>query len=288
VNNGMAALHIRTMTADDLDFAAQCAIDVGWQTTFRQDFEKKLAYDPNGCFVAEEDGERVGVCIGTSYGASGFIGDLIVVQAARQRGVGGRLLAHTIAYLESAGATSVFLDANLAAVPLYERTGFRKVCRSFRFNGIPNGSPDTRTRRMQAEDLESVLALDREAFGADRSFFLRRFWEGSPELGWVHETVEGITAFLLGKRTSERVWIGPWVVTDGDEGAASLLVMAGEAAGGLPVHLGVLESHLQALEIVRSLGITGQSAWLWRMVYGDLQELGLSRRCFGICSSALG
>ncbi len=288
MNTGTPSTQIRTMTPEDLDFAAQCAIDVGWQMTFRQDFEMKLAYDPHGCFIAEEDGERLGVCISTSYGASGFIGDLIVVQPARQRGMGGRLLAHTIAYLERAGATSIFLDANQAAVPLYERTGFRKICRSLRFSGIPKGRSGAGTRPMQSDDLESVCALDREAFGADRSFFLKNYFEGWPELGFVHESAGEIKDFLFGKRPFGRVWIGPWVVGDGNEGAASLLVRAGEAAGGLPIHLGVLESNSQAMEVVQSLGITVQSAWLWRMVYGESQELGLSRSCFGICSSALG
>ena len=59
----MTSLHIRTMDPPDLDFAAACTAAEGWLTETRQSFDGFYAYDPAGCFVAELDGKRVGICV---------------------------------------------------------------------------------------------------------------------------------------------------------------------------------------------------------------------------------
>ena len=75
------------------------------------------------------------------YGASGFVGELIVVKEKRGRGIGRQLLQHAIAYLHSRGVQNVLLDAPPAAVPLCERLGFRPVCRSLRFGWGQGANP---------------------------------------------------------------------------------------------------------------------------------------------------
>jgi len=126
---------IRPMQPSDLDFAAECTAREGWASETRQEFEGFLAYDLGGCFVAEVNGRRVGICIATPYVGFGFVGELIVAKAVRGHGIGRRLLEHSVQYLHDCGAQTVYLDGVLAAVSLYERVGFRRVCRSLRFHG---------------------------------------------------------------------------------------------------------------------------------------------------------
>ena len=128
-------LVIRVMQAADLDFAASLTAAEGWGSETRVELEGSFGYDPGGCLLAEEDAERIGMCVATPYGESGFVGELIVAPSARQRGVGRALLDHAINYLQGRGLASILLDGVPAAVPLYERAGFRRVCRSMRFGG---------------------------------------------------------------------------------------------------------------------------------------------------------
>ena len=127
------------MQKADLQFAAQCTSAEGWVSEDLTTLEGFFLNDPGGCLLAEADGQPIGICIATCYGSSGFIGELIVIPDVRGRGVGAALLNQAVRGLKERGVETVYLDGVLNAVPLYERNGFRKVCRSWRFSGIPKG-----------------------------------------------------------------------------------------------------------------------------------------------------
>lgn len=142
------------------------------QSETREVFTWALGFDPGGCFVAESEEARAGICVAPSYGATGFIGELIVRPGFRGRGLGQHLLDWAIDDLTRRSARAIFLDGVSRAVPLYERAGFRKVCRSLRFLGVLPAGVAPGTRPVEADDLPAIVALDREVFGTDRGFFL--------------------------------------------------------------------------------------------------------------------
>jgi len=189
-------LNIRPMQPSDLDFAAECTAREGWASETRQEFEAFLAYDPGGCFVAEVDGRPVGICVATPYAEFGFVGELIVAEAVRGRGIGRRLLEHAVQYLRDCGAQTIYLDGVLATVSLYERVGFRRVCRCLRFYGQVRAESHSHVRAMRAEDLDAVATLDRQAFGAHRRFFLEHRLALYPELCWILERERDIAGFI--------------------------------------------------------------------------------------------
>ena len=89
--------------------------------------------DPGLWFIAEADGEPVGILIATLDGSQGWVADLGVRDGWRRRGIGAALLMRAFAEFTERGATEVGLgvDASNAtgAVRLYESVGMsaRKV-----------------------------------------------------------------------------------------------------------------------------------------------------------------
>jgi len=284
----MTFAQIRAMHASDLDFAASCTAAEGWRTQTRAEFEGFYAHDPEGCLIAEAVGAPVGICVGTSFGRYAFVGELIVVPKARRRGTGRMLLDAAIAYLQSQGAQGIYLDAVFAAVPWYERAGFRKLCRSLRFSGVLAGRQHDRVRTMDAADLDAVCALDRDAFGVDRRFFLERRWQRGPELCHVLETDGKLAGFVLATRVEELVAVGPWIVRPEVTRPECLLESLALVAPDSILGFGVLETNAAAVHAVRALGLSEREDPPWRMVLGPADDLGRSPMAYAIGSPAKG
>lgn len=249
---------VRHMHESDLNFAAERTANEGWTTEARTEFEGFLAHDPHGCLVAEVGGQRLGICVATPYGKAGFIGELIVAQEWRRRGIGQHLMERAICYLHGRGVQRVFLDGVPLAVPLYERLGFRKIARSLRFVGTMTGSAHRDVRPMNAEDLPAVLKLDYEAFGADRGFFLQHRLSLYPELSQVLECRGQIVGFILGRRGPDWVAAGPWVVGPGAEQPDHLLESLALEAESVTIGVGVLETNTAAIQILTSCSLVLQ------------------------------
>jgi GNAT superfamily N-acetyltransferase len=86
--------------------------------------------DAAAVFVAEEDGEPVGVCTAyldlnsVRFGLRCWVEDLVVHPGSRSQGVGGRLLDAALEWAREHGATHLELDTGLArteAQRFYER-----------------------------------------------------------------------------------------------------------------------------------------------------------------------
>ena len=131
--------------------------------------------------------------------------------------------------------------------------------------------------------------LDRECFGADRSFFLDRHFSEYPHLCLVLEHDGDIAGYAMGKRGAESVSAGPWVVQPGVPSPERLLhALVAEAGENVPLLLGVLESHPYAAALVRSMGLTEREGPPWRMRLGGSGNLGAHEACYAIGSPARG
>jgi predicted N-acetyltransferase YhbS len=281
-------MNIRPMISSDLGFAATLTADEGWLSETKEDFEGFHLYDPNGCFVAEENGERIGMCVATAYGESGFLGELIVRKDMRGRGIGTRLMQHALAYLSHRGVRSIYLDGVEGAIPLYERLGFRKVCRSLRFSGRVPATRYSGVRAMTPADLAVVAEVDRGAFGADRSFFLRRRLSLHPRLCKVLELEGRIRGFVMGRARGDLISIGPWVVQSYVAHPGQLLETLAAEGEGFNLAVGVLEVNSHAVKTLQDLGLAQRPHPPWRMVLGDSASLGMCAEAYAIGSPAKG
>lgn len=282
------SITIREMRTEDLAFAAECTAAEGWVSENRDMLDIFFLNDPQGCLLAEENGQRVGICIATHYGNSGFIGELIVVSAGRGRGIGASLLNQGVSFLQTRGVETVYLDGVVKAVELYERSGFRKICRSWRFSGQLAGKTSSGVRQMTKNDSEGVMAIDKLYFGADRSFFLRRRFELFPELCMVCTQGKRITGYIMGRAGETWLSAGPWIREDQAGDPAELLEALAIEAGGRLISLGILDSNTQACDLVRSLGFITQDDSPWRMAKGKSGNLGATPECYAVGSAAKG
>lgn len=279
---------LRAMHPADLDFAAACTSAEGWRGETRTEFENFLA-DPHARgLVAEIDGERAGIAVAISYGVCGFIGELIVRPPYRGRGLGAALMAEAIRSLKANDVQSIFLDGVPEAVSLYERLGFRKVCRSLRFSGACATGKTPGVRAMTRADGSAITALDEEAFGAPRAFYLRRRLAQAPDLCWVQERDGTLAGFLMGRRGDGTVTAGPWIMADGVEPDPALLHAFAAQLPDRKLILCILETNQAACAIASSVGLAEQPDPPWRMVLGAPYPLGTAPGSCACGSAAKG
>ena len=82
--------------------------------------------------LAEDDGEPVGFTLARAHHGTGYVSDLFVVAAARQRGVAKALLGAAAEALRAKGLSHVTLNVdedNASARAVYDRLGFRTATR---------------------------------------------------------------------------------------------------------------------------------------------------------------
>lgn len=99
---------------------------------------------------------------------------VLVAERHARQGIGRRLMQHVVSLM---GTTPLTLHATPYGRPLYEELGFKVTGRAEMLCGhfTPSGSePEAGTRAATAEDLTSILRLDEEVFGADRTPIITR------------------------------------------------------------------------------------------------------------------
>jgi GNAT superfamily N-acetyltransferase len=101
--------------------------ETGWDAN-RPEVERAIA--ANALFLAEHDGKPVGFVTAWLEHHVGRIGDLFVAEEGRRHGSGRALVDAVIENLRARGATHLFVNANVDALPFYERLGFREESRN--------------------------------------------------------------------------------------------------------------------------------------------------------------
>ncbi len=132
---------IKIMTKNDADFATGLTNLEKWANR-KSDFERLIKLNPNGNFVAFENDKRVAIITSAIFGKLAFVGNLIVPQKYRGKGIGRGLMEHALKYLgERKKVSTIELDGDFPAVELYRKLGFRDKYFSFRFCRKPADSP---------------------------------------------------------------------------------------------------------------------------------------------------
>lgn len=107
---------------------------VSWQERKRKDICSNLAENPEGCFVAEEDGKILGY-VTTAVDREAGVGRILnlgVDAACQGRGLGKKLMTHALDYFESLGLPFSQIETtttNEVGMKFYPAVGYREVAR---------------------------------------------------------------------------------------------------------------------------------------------------------------
>jgi GNAT superfamily N-acetyltransferase len=208
------------MTVDDVPAGMRLKEIAGWNQT-RGDWERFLGASPQGCFVAESDGEVVGTVATISYeGRFAWIGMVLVDPARRGQGIGTKLLGKAIEYLDGCGIPNIKLDATPQGKLLYEKLGFVTEYELERWQLQHTPAPCAPVA--VNPPTEEMLEQDRENFGADRSALLQSIALEHPTLVLQTRSQGKLTGYSFGRHGARADHLGPWVAQD-DSSARRLL-----------------------------------------------------------------
>ncbi len=245
VDLAAAGLPIRRLSAADLAACVELAADRGWppeQNKLRLLFAVAEAYgvdDPAGGLAA--------MAVLTRYGRRlAAVGTMVVASRFGRRGLGRRLMAHL---LEQAGPAVVYLAANSKSYgrPLYQSLGFQSIDtvtrHAGRFAPRPRAALSGSVRLASMSDRETMAALDRKVFGADRRQVLTELF-GFAERVLVAEDGRGTLAgFAAAWRNEDDLVVGPLVAADLAVARALITAVAAEENGS--VRVDIRGSHLE-------------------------------------------
>jgi ribosomal protein S18 acetylase RimI-like enzyme len=165
-------MRIEVFRPDDIAPFLGLAAGENWVAD-RWEFDFLLQAFPQGCFTARTgSGEPAGFVTSLRHGQSGWIGNLIVAEGHRGRGIGDALFTRARDALRGAGAETVWLTASGDGLALYRKHGFHSVDKVIRWVG------KGRRRHRGAAPLQSVeptpllAGIDSRAWGDRRDALL--------------------------------------------------------------------------------------------------------------------
>jgi len=210
-------MRIRVMTEQDIPAGVRLNTLSGWNQT-SADWERFLVSSPQGCFVMEDGMKVVGTAATICYeNRFAWIGMVLVDPEYRKQGIGTQLLNKTIEHLDHSNISTTKLDATPLGKPLYTKLGFISefeierwiLKRPATIPTIPSSLPAPLTERQERE----VFKLDRESFGADRSFLLRSLCKQAPELAMTIWQDGMPPSFAFGRNGLFADHLGPCMAT---------------------------------------------------------------------------
>lgn len=170
----MGDIEIKAFAAEHLEAAVRLSREAGWP--HRPEDWQVAQQLSEGVVATEENGNVVGTALVTPYGSDCATINMVIVDSAmRGRGLGRRLMDAALAI---GGARPLRLIATSDGLPLYEKLGFRQTGTILQHQGIvASARSSANTQAATADDLSAITALDRQAFGADRTALMRRLFE---------------------------------------------------------------------------------------------------------------
>jgi GNAT superfamily N-acetyltransferase len=276
-------LRLRAAGPDDLSTVGALREAAGWGV---HDWALRVAAEgPDARMLLAVDGDDriAGVGSGISYGRLGFVGNMIVVEEHRRRGVGSAILGAVTEFLEERGSVRLELFATAAGRPLYERHGFELLAPGamVRLGRDRHGGADPGVEVEEAATLSDVTEYDAARFGGRRTSVL------APMVG------DSTRPFLVARRHGVVVgfaWLrpedgrlGPFVADD--PAVAATLVGAGfaRATDAAQMTFNLPTSNAVGLAWLESIGAELET-WDGRMGRGPQIE----RREETIYGNALG
>ncbi|QES03724.1 GNAT family N-acetyltransferase [Streptomyces venezuelae ATCC 10712] len=248
----LAQLPVRRLTSDDLLACADLSENRGWP---REEHKWGLLLTAGtGYGIDDPSGAGLLACsVVTSYGPGlAAIGMVLVAERYARQGVGRRLMEHVVT---EAGDTPLTLHATPNGQPLYEQLGFTETSRAEMVRGrftFSTPAPAVPVRPATAEDLQTILRLDHEVFGLDRTHMITRLPAFADHLRVAVEDGE-VTGFAAAWPNMDTHVVGPLIARD--PATAQALIASLAAAGDRPLRTDVDVRHTALLGWLKENGV---------------------------------
>ena len=253
---------IELMTEADIPAGLALVGEAGWNQV---EADWRLMLQLGRAFCVRHEHRPIATALILPYpdGGFGWISMVLVHGPFRGQGIATRLLHRAIADLQAAQLVPV-LDATPAGRRVYEPLGFKPLGQISRWRGTGAEAGLLGRRR---PDLASLLAIDRQAFGAGREGLLSDLLTREGAISLVFPDGNG---FLLSRRGRTALQVGP-VVAASAEGAAYLLDTSLEAVVG-PVLLDLPDRETVLRSLLERRGFTVERPFT-RMALGAAPSL---------------
>lgn len=281
-------IEIRLLAAEDIPAAMRLKNLARWNQT-EDDWRRLLALEPRGCFAATLGGRVVGTTTTTRYGRDlAWVGMVLVDPDHRRQGIATRLMRAALDYLRGEKVATVKLDATPDGRSVYENLGFEFELLIERWSGVVRGAATSAARTtLQSASLPAVFALDRHAFGADRSELLELLVRDAClaplTIGGPGGQLKGYT---LARRGTAATYVGPVVATDAASAAALVDGVIDQLAGA-EVYVDVNTTFETGARALAARGFVKQRD-LIRMRCGAKSDAGTSASVFAIAGPEVG
>lgn len=234
---------------DDISVFLELAAAEGWLAD-PWEFAFLLRVFPQGCLCMRDgDGKAIAFVTALQHETSGWIGNLIVAEGGRGRGLGEALFSKALEALHGSGVRTVWLTASKMGRPLYERHGFRTVDSIVRWVG--NGR---QRHPLHAQSLAgpaapaSITSIDCQCWGDRRALLLAAAMDRGRTL---HEE----SGFLVVQPCGEAQQFGPFAALDGGTAEALLEAALPTVPHGTKVFLDAPVSNRTALRLFNRKGL---------------------------------
>lgn len=245
---------IRRMTITDVPVGMRLKELAGWNQT-AADWQRFLRLQPDGCFLAEVDGQGVGTATAFIFDNVAWIAMVLVDPSYRKHGIGTALMSHALTFL---GNRTVRLDATALGQPVYAKLGFIGEYELTRYEGTlaDRGPIATTVRTVNIESAcRPFYRLDQQITGTDRTPLLIELAKSSG-LRAVAEA-----GYLMDRPGSRATQIGPAIARDEASGLA-LFNDAARRLAGQPVLLDIPTDNRPAIGWAEAAGLKVQRTFL--------------------------
>lgn len=225
------------------------------------EFEFLLSAFPQGCCAARADGGELAGCVTSlKHGCSGWIGNLIVAEGFRGRGIGQELFVSALEALRAEGVETVWLTASKLGQALYEKHGFKSIDTIVRWSGTGRQRHIRRGAVANCGGHDTLLnEIDAQAWGDQRAALLA----ATVARGKLLQQPAG---FAVLQPCGDALQIGPFSALE-DATADDLLKAALQSAAlGTKLYLDAPASNRAALRLFnrRGLRISGRTRLMYR------------------------
>jgi ribosomal protein S18 acetylase RimI-like enzyme len=221
-------------------FLAERNLNVPLIGRTEQNISYYLEKEPRGCFIAEIEGQVVGVIFSHIWGKLGWFGPVEVSTEKQGKGIGKILIEHSVRYLESKGCTTIGLETMASSVKniaIYETLGFntheishvffKKLCKK------PHET-DNDIRHSTSNDLPGYRELwQRLLPGLDYSVEFKSVKTMNLGETWVLETEDDLAHAIVhtyGMFENSRNAIIKLIVAESNKAASELLTKCEDSA----------------------------------------------------------